>query len=203
MLLRGDFFIAFAMDQKVLEILEELEAVKRGRVKFWNIPKSSAEFLNKLILLAKCKRVLEIGTSNGYSGIYLAEALSHTEGLLYTIESHEGRFDLARENFKKSGLENYVKQVFGHAPEIFDSLHKDLDLPWDLIFIDATKIEYVSYLDGLLPKLRVGGVMVADNCISHGKGLGPFFDFVDSQKNLRSVLLPFDNGLLMAVKISD
>jgi predicted O-methyltransferase YrrM len=169
--------------------------------KFWNIPPQTGVFLNMLVKAMKCRKVLEVGTSNGYSGLWLAEALSHTGGKLYTVESHRERFVLAEKNFKAAGLTGFIEQIFGHAPEVFStSAFRARGLKFDFIFIDATKVEYASYLKALLPFLKPGGVLVADNAISHRTELGAFFAFLEKNHSLQSVLLPIGSGLMMSLK---
>lgn len=186
------------MDQKIAKILNELEEIKDHFALYWNVPSTTGKFLNMLIKLTKAKKVLEIGSSNGYSGIYLAEALSHNKGMLYTVESHKKRFMLATENFKKSGLDPFIQQIFGHAPEILIGLKEK----FDFAFLDATKWEYKSYMEVLLPKIKKGGFILADNAISHGDEMSDFIKFVSQNSQLESILLPFDNGLMLSYKHS-
>lgn len=159
------------------------------------MPPTTGAFLNMLVKIAGARNVLEIGTSNGYSGIWLAEALSHSGGCLYTVESNKERFELARKNFKRAGLDTSIKQILGHAPEIFPQI----DQRFELMFVDATKMEYKSYVEGLLPMLKSGGLIVADNAISHVDELVDFFEFLNKQKNLQNLLMPVDNGLMMTL----
>ena len=173
-----------------------MEMLKDTTLPFWNVPRTTAVFLHMMVSATKATKVLEIGTSNGYSGIYLAEALSHTNGTLYTVDSHKERFEKARENFERSGLQKHIQQVFGHAPEILETLNG----PFDLVFLDATKKEYLSYLESVWPKLKKGGLCIADNCVSHSNELGNFFTFINSKNELENLLLPLDNGLMLLVK---
>lgn len=177
--------------KKVLENLEKTRNI------FWNIPKNTAEFLQMLIHGLQAKKVLEIGTSNGYSGIFLASALAQHDGLLYTVESHHERFFSAQENFKQAGLEKFIKQIYGHAPEILSEITEI----FDLVFIDATKMEYKSYFQAFASKIKKYGIIVADNCITHAKDLHNFMEFIKTNADFQSCILPFDNGLLMSIKI--
>lgn len=188
------------MDQKVEKILRELESPHLDEAPFWNVPPATGVFLNSLVGLVKAQKVLEIGTSNGYSGICLAEALSHTDGVLYTVESHQKRFAMAKENFAKSGLEKFIRQVPGHAPEILYEKEREWDWLWDLVFIDATKMEYQSYAEFLVGRVRSGGLIIADNAVSHGREMKGYLDFVNSHPDLRTVVLPFDKGVALSVK---
>ena len=143
------------------------------------------------------RSVLEIGTSNGYSGIWIAEALSHTGGRLYTVESHAERFQMASENFLEAGVAPWIVQVKGHAPEIFADFRYG---PFDLIFVDATKLEYASYLEAVLPMLAPGGLIVCDNAVTHAGELEGFFEMIEKRSDLEGSLLSMDNGLYLIVR---
>lgn len=177
-----------------------LNTLALTRETFWNIHEETGKFLNLLIISQKYKTVLEIGTSNGYSGIWLAEALSHTKGRLYTIESNfKKRFPLATENFKKSGLSKYITQILGHAPEAIPSRTAG-PKNFDLAFFDATKCEHILYWNTLKNRINKGGAVIADNMISHQKDLKDFMKEVQKDKTFTSVILPLGTGLLVAVK---
>lgn len=195
-LLSNDLFM---FDEKIERVLEDLEKTAGS---FWNVPRSTGSFLNIITRAIKAKKVLEVGTSNGYSGIFLAEALSHNQGTLYTVESHKERFALAAANFKKAGLDSHIEQILGHAPEVFVDFAKRREAQegFDVIFIDATKMEYKSYLEALMPFLKPEGVLVADNCLSHKSELEDFLEFTQKSPFLQSTLLPFDNGLMLCLK---
>jgi predicted O-methyltransferase YrrM len=105
------------------------------------------------------KHVVEIGTSNGYSGIWLCLALKGTGGKLTTHEIDEGRAALARENFKRAGVEDIVTLVMGDAHETVTRIKE----PIDLLFLDADKEGYIDYLNKLLPLVRPGGLVAAHN----------------------------------------
>lgn len=182
------------MQAKIKKLLKKI-ASRRG--KYWNIPKETGALLNTLIHAFKYKNVLEIGTSNGYSGIWMAEALSHTGGRLYTIESHEKeRFNLAKINFKKAGLGKWIKQIAGHAPEAIPSSPKH----FDLIFLDATKYEYPAYLKVIKNRIKKGGMIIADNASTHAKELAPYWKLIRKNKQFFSTKLLLGNGLFISVK---
>ena len=108
------------------------------------------------------KTVVEIGTSNGFSGLWFSLALSKTGGHLTTFDIDRGRFEMARANFKKAGVESLVTQVLGNAHNEVARL-KD---PIDVLFIDADKTGYLDYLTKLLPLVRPGGLILAHNMAS-------------------------------------
>lgn len=183
------------MEKSITKLLNKLA---KTREKFWNISPETGAFLNTLIRTEKIKTILEIGSSNGYSGIWLAEALSHNKGHLYTIESHKKeRYGLALKNFQESGLTN-ITPILGHAPE---------DLPltpkkFDLIFLDATKYEHLSYFEALKDRLKIGGLIITDNAISHEKDLKSYKAAVKNLSNWHSNLLNIGTGLFISQKFS-
>lgn len=189
------------MEQKIFNILQKLQALPDRQNKFWNVSPDTGNLLNMFTRMLQAQTVLEIGTSNGYSGIWFAEALSHTGGKLYTIESHKERFALARQHFEEAGVLPFVEQLFGHAPEIFSTDEfKRLGLSCDMIFLDATKMEYASYFENVAPLLKAGGLLVADNVQSHRDDLEEFVALVRKQEGFRVVELSMGAGLLLAYK---
>jgi predicted O-methyltransferase YrrM len=172
--------------------------LEKTRGQYWNISPDFGTFLNILIKTLNLKKVIEVGTSDGYSGIWMAEALSKTKGRLWTIESHtKERFSLAEINFKKAGLSNYITQWKGHAPEI---IPKNPGV-FDMVFLDATKTEYSLYFDSLKNHVKKNGLLVADNTVSHRKELLPFIKKISTDKKWRVTEFKFGSGFLVAVKI--
>jgi len=175
---------------------------------FWNIGRTSAELLFLLVKSIKARRILEIGTSNGYSGLWFARALYEvqkeggdmSQALLITVESHSGRFALAAEHFEGSGLKDFIFQVQGHAPEILAQIPEIQAETFDLIFIDATKMEYLNYFQAVSALLKSGGLLIADNVRSHRQAMANFLGFVEQDSQWDSVTLPVDAGLLILRK---
>lgn len=144
-------------EKKILAVLEDLDKnQRRGNM---NVPVADGRLLRLLTETVGAKHVVEIGTSNGYSGIWFCLALRKTGGKLATFEIDEGRAALARENFKKAGVEDLVTLVMGDAHKEAPKL-KD---PIDVLFLDADKAGYVDYLEKLLPLVRPGGLIIAHN----------------------------------------
>jgi predicted O-methyltransferase YrrM len=152
-------------EKKVLGILADMRKNQsRGMM---NVPEDDGRLLRTLTAAACAKHVVEIGTSNGYSGIWICLALKGTGGKLTTYEIDARRASLARENFKRAGVERLVTLVEGDA-------HKEimkLEGPIDMVFLDADKGGYMDYLRKLLPKVRVGGMILAHNTRSHKGGM--------------------------------
>ena len=183
-------------DKTTQEILTELEKTSKD---FWNIPRLTAEFLYILIKEQNIKNALEIGTSNGYSGIWLAKALKETGGHLTTIEFWDKRLDIAKENFIKCGVSDVVTTLKGSACEILTAL--PVEFKTDFVFIDANKREYVKYFEIINPHMQTGGYIACDNVLSHEEKCRSFIETVETNPNYENVILPFPAGLSLARKI--
>lgn len=187
--------------ERIFQVLRRLEGIPGRQEKFWNVSPQTGNFLNILVRSVRARSVLEIGTSNGYSGLWFTEALSHTGGKLYTVESHKERFSVASGHFAEAGVGEYVEQIFGHAPELFSTPEfRARGTNYDVIFLDATKMEYESYLEAVFPFLKTGGLLIADNVLSHKDELKGFMAYVQQKQEFRSEVLPMGSGLLLALK---
>ena len=185
-------------DNKTVETFLDLEKTIQD---FWNVDRKSANFLNLAVKMINAKSALEIGTSNGYSAIWIAKALRETGGRLITIEYWEKRMALARENFKKTGVDDIITPVVGDAIEILADMKKEDKLRFDFIFIDANKAEYIQYFDSFEPLLNKGGVIIADNILSHYKKTKDYVEQIMNNKNYQSQLLNFEAGMLLSEKL--
>ncbi|MEO6960392.1 MAG: O-methyltransferase [Puia sp.] len=165
------------------------------------------KLLEMISLIIQPAYVLEIGTFLGYSTLCLAKGLK-PGGELHTLEIREETAAAARENFKKSKTSNKIILHTGNALEVLASLDK----PWDLIFIDADKTGYSDYYRLLLPKLRSGCLILADNVLFHGQvleekltgknaiAIQAFNELVLQDRRVDKVMLTVRDGLLMIRK---
>jgi caffeoyl-CoA O-methyltransferase len=171
-----------SIDEKVRSFLDS----QRYKWKDENIRESDGTVLYDLILKHNYKRALEIGTSTGHSGTWIAWALSKTGGKLITIEIDESRYKKALENFKKAGLSDYVDARLADAHELVP----ELTGPFDFVFVDADKEWYTNYLKLLLPKLDVGGCFTAHNVrnLEYMRGIEEFLDYVRSLPNMETTI---------------
>ena len=144
-------------EKQILEVLEDL-AGNEGRG-MRNASPEDGRLLRLLTEAADAKHVVEIGTSNGYSGIWFCLALRTTGGRLTTHEIDAGRAALARENFKRAGVDSLVTLVEGDAHQEVTKLQG----PIDILFLDADKAGYIDYLEKLLPLVPPGGLVLAHN----------------------------------------
>ena len=183
-------------DPVTQKTLEELEKTQR---QFWNIPRVTGEFLNLLIRTAKSKNALELGTSNGYSGIWLGKALKETGGKLTTVEFYEKRIKPARENFEKCGVLDIITTLEGPAIKILEYMKEDEK--FDFVFIDANKSETLKYFELIHPHLVKGGFLAVDNELSHEQKLKPYIDEINSRPDYENVVLTLPAGLSLARKL--
>lgn len=179
-------------------ILEDLEETQHD---FWNVSRASANFLNMLIKISWAKNVVEVGTSNGYSGIWLAKALKATGGHLTTIEYYEKRIVLAEENFRKCEVDDVITIKQGSACEVLEKLCADKSFMIDFAFIDANKGEYIKYFDIISPKLKHRGIIAADNITSHPEKVAPFVEKIKADPNYQVEILDLPAGMLIAYKL--
>jgi len=140
-------------------ILSTIEEVRRSGRTWASVPDADGRLLRLLTEAVGAKHVVEIGTSTGYSGLWFALALSNTGGRLTTYEIDPGRAAVAREHFKKAGVEHMITLIEGDAHRNLDKLEGEVDV----VFIDADKEGYVRYLNKLLPRVRSGGLILAHN----------------------------------------
>ncbi|MGA2797951.1 MAG: class I SAM-dependent methyltransferase [Thermoguttaceae bacterium] len=144
-------------EKKILDVLKDMDQNQRGGM--MNVPVHDGRLLRLLTESTGAKHVVELGTSNGYSGIWFCLALRTTGGKLTTHEIDASRAELARENFAKAGVDKLVTLVEGDAHEEV----KKLKEPIDILFIDADKPGYGDYLTKLLPLVKPGGLIVSHN----------------------------------------
>lgn len=168
-----------------------------------NVPAADGKTLHDIIIENKYTRALEIGTSTGHSGIWIAWALSKTGGKLITIDIDERRHREALENFEAAGLSEYIDARLGDAHKIVPALEG----PFDFVFSDADKGWYKNYLDALLPKLEVGGCYTTHN-VSMGRGRrgrggsGSYLEYLLSLPNLDTTVDNRGSGLSISYKKS-
>ena len=140
--------------------------MERQNIPLINVSTSEGKFLHLLARGCGAKRILEIGTLGGYSTIWLARALP-ADGTLVSLELDPHRAEVARHNIENAGLASQVTVRVGPAADTLKQMAASGEAPFDLVFIDADKESYSQYLELSLPLLREGGVMLADNALSH------------------------------------
>lgn len=159
------------LDKRVQAFLES----RRGTWRDLNVPEVDGRTLHDLIVTRGLRHAVEIGTSTGHSGVWIAWALSKTGGRLITIEIDPARHRAAVENFREAGLADYVDARLGDAHELVPKLQP----PIDFVFSDADKDWYTNYLNALWPHLSPGGCFTAHNVSGRMRGIREFLDALE------------------------
>jgi predicted O-methyltransferase YrrM len=165
--------------------------------KMLNITRDTGEFLAVLVRATLARRILEIGTSNGYSTLWLADAARAIGGSVTTVEYSDYKVGLASKNFDRSGLTPYISLVHDDAGRV---LERSSDSAFDFIFLDSERPEYPSWWSNLRRVIRPGGLLVVDNATSHPQEMAPFVALVEADTSFTTSLVPVGNGEFMAVK---
>lgn len=165
-------------DRAIRAYLDQIHG-QRGMM---NVSRGDGEFLHDFIVEHGYRRGLEIGTSNGYSAIWMGMALRKTGGKLITVEINSRRAALARQNFERVGLHDVIELRRGDALEVIPQLQG----PFDFVFIDARKEEYIKYLQLVYPKVRRGGAILAHNVLSRSRGIQDFLEAIQNHPHLET-----------------
>jgi predicted O-methyltransferase YrrM len=188
------------LDRKVEAFLQQ----KRNHWYDMNVPWSDGKLLYDLIIENGYTKALEIGTSTGHSGVWIAWALAKTGGRLITIEIDERRHRIAVENFNAAGLSEYVDARLDDAHELV----KELEGPFDFVFSDADKGWYRNYFLALDPKLEVGGCYATHNVTEkrrYGRrsGTGSYLEFLKSLPHYETTVDENGSGMAVSYKKSE
>jgi caffeoyl-CoA O-methyltransferase len=170
---------------------------RRGTWRDLNVPESDGRVLHDLILKHKFTRALEIGTSTGHSGIWIAWALAKTGGKLTTVEIDPQRHRAALANFKEAGLAPYIDARLGDAHDVVPSLPG----PFDFAFSDADKEWYKNYFVAVWPKVVAGGCFTAHNVSGRGVAAG-IREFLDHLKTLPDGETTIDSSSRAGISIT-
>ena len=187
--------VTIAKDDAEKRILDSLDEIGRTQGRMMNVPVQDGRLLRLMAETIDAKMVVEIGTSNGISAIWLAAALRKTGGKLITHEIDKERAALARENFAKAGVADIVTVVEGDAHETVTRLKG----PIDMVFIDAEKEGYLDYLKKVLPLVRPGGLVLAHNMTAR---IAPtdFVKEITTNPDLETILYMQGRGMSVSLK---
>ena len=192
------------MDIALRELLAELEAfgqendareADRSR-KMLNLEPDTAQLMSILVRSSQCQRLLEIGTSNGYSTIWLAWAAQATNGYVISIERDADKQAQADVNLQRAGLRDRVNLLLGDATEIAATLAG----PFDFVFFDADRLSAPDQLALLLPKLTAHALVLADNVLSHPDQIAPYLAAINALPDFDHMIVPTGKGLSLAYK---
>ena len=175
----------------------EHDAAQADRLdRFRNVEPDTAELLGVLIRATGAQRILELGTSNGYSTIWLADGAAATGGRVLSVEVDTSRTDLARANLNAARLGDHVELRTQDAGSI---LADSPDGAWEFVFLDAERPAYPGYLPDLIRTLAPWGVLAIDNVLSHAHELVEFTALIEREPRLAQTVLPVGAGLRLAV----
>jgi len=172
------------------------------------ISKNIGTFYNIMLKSINAKKILEIGMSVGYSGLWFADAImSNTQdGQIITIDREQFKIDSATRNFEEAGVSSLIKIREGEARKILREIKEEFgENYFDFIFIDADKESYIEYFDLCLPLVRKGGIIGADNILfpeRFNEMMVDYLSHVRSNPNVQSVTVPIDNGEEVTIKLS-
>ena len=195
------------MNEKLGALLKEIQAfgVENDRrvtdhaEKMLNITPDTGEFLLLLVRALQARRVLELGTSNGYSTLWLACAVQPLGGNVTTIELLLRKAEMARANFARAGLDPWINLQLADAGAFLKEQRPE---SFDLIFLDAERSQYAAWWQELQRVLVPGGLMVVDNAVSHAHEIEGFVKTVRQTRRYVTSLVPVGKGELLILKES-
>lgn len=200
-----------SLETENCKILEEIEA-EALETDVPIIRKEMQSFLSVLLKMSKPMRVLEVGTAVGFSALLMSESVSE-ECKITTIEKYEKRIPIARENFKRMGKEEQITLLEGDALEVLRSLEE----PFDFIFMDAAKAQYIYYMPEVLRLLNEGGILVSDNVLQDGdiiesrfaverrnrtihSRMREYLYALKHEESLTTTIIPLGDGVALSIK---
>jgi predicted O-methyltransferase YrrM len=162
-----------------------------------NLEPDSARLLHLLALATGTRRLLELGTSNGYSTIWLGAAVAANGGAMVGVDLDQGRLDEARENVTRAGLDAAVELRLEDAGA---ALSASEPASWDMVVLDAERPDYPAYWSDLVRVLPPGGLLAVDNVISHADEVADFRTLVSADRRVTEALVPTGAGVLLVTR---
>lgn len=184
------------MDPKVLAVIDRVEGFIAHKDDALALPREAARFAHALILATGAKRCLEIGTSYGYSGLWIAAAARENGGTLITLDKDPRKCDIAAAHFADAGLGGHVKITTGVALQALEPLEGG----FDFVLVDADKEHCIRYVGLVEPKLNRRGIVLTDNTLTHADKLAGFLSWIRRHPSFESAHVPIGNGMEMSVK---
>jgi|HubBroStandDraft_3_1064219.scaffolds.fasta_scaffold03157_6 predicted O-methyltransferase YrrM len=193
------------MDENLRAIIEELhrhglerDAAKADRLeRLRNVEPDTAQVLAVLVRATRARRLLEIGTSNGYSTLWLADAVRSVGGHMLSVDTDARRSADAARNLERAGLRELVELRVEDAAV---SLREAPEEAWDMIFLDAERPAYAAYYPQLMRVLRAGGLLAVDNVLSHADQVEDLRALIASDDRVSEAVVPSGAGLLLVVR---
>lgn len=186
------------MNQRIDDTIRELEQFMAGRDDALAIPREAGEFLHALILATGVKHAVEIGTSYGYSALWIASALADNGGRLVSIDQDARKTESARATLASAGLSSQVDLITGKALDVLPSLEGSVEL----LLSDADKPNCIRYVELVAGRMPARAIVLTDNTVSHPEQLADFVAWIRKNSEFRSVCVPVGNGMEMSVKLA-
>jgi predicted O-methyltransferase YrrM len=192
------------MDKNLRQLLQEIHehglrndarVTERPRMML-NLDPSSAELISILVRASGVTRALEVGTSNGYSTIWLAWSLAQADGRITSIDRNPEKHVLARDNLRRTNLLDRVDLRIGDAAEVV----RELGGPFDFVFLDADRRKFPEIMEILLPKLAARVLVIADNVLSHPEEIAEYLKLIGSLPEFQHTTVPAGKGLSVAFR---
>jgi len=201
--------------ENVLRRIEEQERFEQenpseitNSEKVLSIGRDTGIFYNILLQNMGAKKILEIGMSVGYSTIWFADSISKiSTGKIITIDHDEKKIERAKQNFEEAGVSNLINIHYGDALKILSDIKNESNSneSFDFIFIDADKERYIQYFEAVLPMVKPGGIIGADNILfpeRFQKFTNLYVKHVRKNPSIRSITIPIDNGEELSLKLT-
>jgi predicted O-methyltransferase YrrM len=182
--------LVWAGDDPDAKARARLEWLPRNQTGMLNVSASEGAFLREQVIKVKAKRALEIGTSNGYSSIWIALGCRQTGGHLTTVEIDDAKVKLATESFRAAGVDSLITLVHGDALQEVPRLQG----PFEFVFIDAWKQDYIKYLAMVLPMVPPGGVIMAHNTTDLRSQMMDFIERIQTDPQLKTTFVDAGPG---------
>jgi predicted O-methyltransferase YrrM len=181
------------------QIKQLLDQMDRKGYRYWSVPRKDGEFLHLLVKATRSRNVLEVGTSQGYSTIWIGLALEEISGQLISIEIDKERYHLARQHITEVGLSQRVTLIRGDAHVEVTKLEG----PFDFVFLDADKEGQLDYFNKLYPKKLIpGGILIAHNAILQADSMKDYLDMIRKHPDFDTVTLSvtMDDGFCLSYR---
>ena len=176
-----------------------LEGMESKGYQYWSVPRKDGEFLHLLVKVTRARNVLELGTSHGFSAIWMGLGLEETGGRLTTIEIDRERYDLARKHVSEAGLSQRVTCIQGDAHVKLGKIEG----PFDFVFMDADKEGQMDYFKKLYPKkLALGGILSVHNAIRQANAMRDYLEMIRKHPDFETVFLSvtMDDGFCLSYR---
>ena len=187
----------YPTDPRILALIDELNQLAKTRDDAFQIPREEGPLLAMIALVSNAQVIVEVGTSYGFSGLFWGSALQKTGGVLHTIDADPKKYASSRATFDRAGLGDHVTVHLGDAHAMLPTI----DLPIDIVFLDADKASTRAYFDLVWPRVRCGGSVLTDNAVTHREELADFVRYVRSRPDTMSSEIQIGNGVEWTMKL--